>query len=151
MSTEQLIAQCREIAAIFDEELPDTALGAAAHRRGGVNPYYNRTTSGLYLEFYYGYPSKIWTPGGYWQMTGSTITRAGVSQDELVARFMRRIETQLYAPETHYPRVGTFGPVYAILAIDGNPIEPPGDVIRFAKDGYEQMKTEWAALAEGWR
>lgn len=148
-TTARLIAHCRKVAAIFDEELPETALAPAGHRAGGVNPYYNRTTSGLYLEFYYGYPSKIWTPGGYWTMTGSTMTPAGVSREELVAQFMRHLETTLYMPESH-SKWGTFGPVYKLLAIDGQPIEPPGDIIRFSKDGYEQMKTEWAALTEGW-
>lgn len=59
----RLIQQCRAIAAIFDELLPDTAIDANAQRRGGVNPYYNRTSSGLYLEQvtrlmerWYGYP-----------------------------------------------------------------------------------------------
>lgn len=149
-NTARLIAQCRQLAAIFDEELPDTALDAAGHRVGGVNPYYNRTTSGLYLEFYYTYPSKIWTPGGYWAMTGSTVTPGGVDADELVGRFMRHIDTRLHEP-VHHSNWGTYGPVYAILAIDGEPIDPPGEVIRFSKDGYQQMKTEWADLAEGWR
>lgn len=150
MSTARLIAHCRKIAAIFDEELPDTALGPAGHRAGGVNPYYNRTASGLYIEFYYGYPSKIWTPGGYWSMTGSTMTRPGVDPDELVRRFMRRLTTSLHSPVSH-SRWGTYGPVYAVLAVEGDPVDEPGPVTRFSAEGYEEMKREWAALAEGWR
>lgn len=149
-STARLIAHCRRIAAIFDEELPDTALGAAGHRAGGVNPYYNRTASGLYIEFYYGYPSKIWTPGGYWAMTGGTHTPAGVSADELAPRFMRRLTTKPHLPVSH-SRWVTYGPVYAVLAVDGEPVDEPGAVTRFTADGYEEAKSEWAALAEGWR
>jgi hypothetical protein len=146
--TATLIRQCKQVAAIFDELLPNTALEPLAHRIGGVNPYYNRTTSGLYLEFYYGYPSKIWTPGGQWAMTGSTCTRGdlGETAEGLVAPFMARLNTRLHEPQ-HQSRWGCHGPVYAILEIDGEPVEPPGDVIRFSTDGYSEMKTEWADLA----
>lgn len=149
-TTAQLIDHCRRLAAIFDEELPDTAIDAAGHRSGGVNPYYNRTASGLYVEFYYGYPSKVWTPGGYWAMTGSTVTPGGVDKDELVAKFMARVTTVL-TQSMRQTRLGCYGPVHAILAIDGEPIEQPGEVTPFAKDRYCEIKTEWAALAEGWR
>ena len=146
-----LIAQCKRIAAIFDELLPDTALDARGHRAGGINPYFNRTASGLYLEFYYGYPSKIWTPGGYWSMTGSTCTPGGVDQDALVEPFMRRLTTFLYEPGRQ-SRGGPNGPVYANLAIDGDPVELPGVVDPHPRnvDGLT-VRAEWAELAQGWR
>lgn len=144
------IQWCRRIAAIFDEELPDTAIEPLAHRRGGINPYYNRTASGLYLEFYYGYPSKVWTPGGYWAMTGSTTTAPFVDKDALVQRFLQRLTTWLHEPETQ-TKWGSHGPVYAILEIDGEPIDEPGDVAHFSKDGYAEIKTAWADLATGWQ
>jgi hypothetical protein len=146
-ATQRLIAQCKQIAAIFDETMPNTAIDANAHRVGGINPYYNRTTSGLYLEFYYGYPSKIWTPGGYWAMTGSTVTHGGHTAEAVVAPFMARLTTRLHEPQQHSPW-GCYGPVYAILAVDGEPVDEPGDVIHFAKDGYSEIKAEWADLAE---
>lgn len=145
--TGELIAYCRQIAAIFDELLPDTAFDARAHRIGGVNPYYCRTTSGLYLEFYYGYPSKLWTPGGRWSFTGSTVTYGGVRREDLVEPFMQRLATRLHEPMSQ-SKWGCYGPVYAILAVDGEPVEPPGEVIPFSKDGYAEMKAEWAALAD---
>lgn len=148
-TTTRLIAQCRKIAAIFDKELPDTALGPAAHRAGGINPYYNRTTSGLYLEFYYGLPSKIWTPGGYWAMTGSTSFIAGQAE-RLAALVMRHLDAKLHLP-MRQDRNGCYGPVFAIWAIDGELVDAPGDVIRFSKLGYHEMRAEWAELAEGWR
>ncbi|MFN3005115.1 hypothetical protein [Mycolicibacterium wolinskyi] len=144
-----LIARCRQIAALFDELLPDTALNASAHRAGGVNPFYDRTTSGLYLEFYYGYPSKIWTPGGRWHMTGGTWTPAGVDKDELVRPFMERLTTRPH----HLPvqtRWGCYGPVYAVLAVDGISVEEPGPVARFIHSDYQREKYEWADLATGW-
>lgn len=146
-----LIAQCKRIAAIFDELLPDTALDAAGHRVGGINPYFNRTASGLYLEFYYGYPSKIWTPGGYWAMTGSTHTPGGVDKDALVEPFMRRLTTFLYEPG-HQSRWGHYGPVYGLLAIDGDPVETPGVVDPHPRNiDYLGVKAQWADLAQGWR
>ncbi|OCB44003.1 hypothetical protein A5721_22345 [Mycobacterium vulneris] len=147
-----LIRRCRDIAAIFDELLPDTAIDANAHRRGGVNPYYNRTTSGLYLEFYYGYPSKIWTPGGYWTMTGSTVTPPDTDPIELVRPFMQRLSAIEYQP-LHQDRWGCYGPVYSILAIDGWSVEYPGPVAhwtRFEDIDYAADKADWADLATGW-
>lgn len=147
-STARLIEHCRHLARIFDEELPNTALDAPAHRRGGVNPYYNRTSSGLYLEFYYGFPSKIWTPGGYWSMTGSTSCLFG-EVEELAARFMSRVDVRLTEAGSQ-SKWGYYGPVYAIVAIDGDPVEWAGAVIPYASDRYAEIKSEWAALAEGW-
>ena len=148
---ERLIQQCRRIAAIFDELLPNTALDAPGHRVGGVNPYYNRTESGLYLEFYYGYPSKIWTPGGYWMMTGSTSTPGGVTAAELVEPFMVRLTTDPHHPMSQSLH-GCYGPVYKILQIEGEDVEEPGPVQRFHKStDYLETKSAWAALAEGWR
>lgn len=145
-----LIAQCKQIAAIFDELLPATALNPADHRAGGINPYFNRTESGLYLEFYYGYPSKIWTPGGEWSMTGSTTTPGGVDREALVEPFMRRLTAFVYEPG-HQGRWGYHGPVYGILAIDGHPVELPGVVTPHPRlVDYLDVKDEWADLAQGW-
>lgn len=149
-TTQRLIAHCRTLARIFDEELPVTAIAPADYRVGGVNPYYNRTTSGLYLEFYYGYPSKVWTPGGYWTMTGSTITHAFVDKDALAAKFMARITARQTEP-LQQSKWGCYGPVYAVTAIDGEPIDEPGEVIPYATHNYREIKAEWADLAEGWR
>lgn len=142
-----LITQCRRIAAILDEQLPDTALNAHAYRIGGVNPYYSRTTTGLYLQFYYGYPSKLWTPGGRWDFVGSTVTPGGVNKDDLVEPFMIRLTTSLHQPITQ-DRWGCYGPVYAIHQIEGEDVETPGAVTEFTRDGYLDMKQAWAALAE---
>lgn len=143
----KLIAQCRRIAAIFDELLPDTALNSHGHRIGGVNPYYSRTTTGLYLEFYYGYPSKLWTPGGRWNFVGSTHTPAYVNKDDLVEPFMCHLTTELHRPMTQ-DKWGCYGPIYAIHQVEGDDVEPPGVVAAFSRDGYEDMKRDWAALAE---
>jgi hypothetical protein len=141
--TARLIRQCKKIAALFDELLPDTAIDSHGHRAGGVNPLYRRTASGLYLEFYYGYPSKIWTPGGRWSMTGSTITRPYVNKEDLVAPFMARLTTRLYESERH-DRWRSYGPVYAILAIDGDPVEEPGPVDHL---DYSAVKEQWDDLS----
>ena len=151
--TSELIEACRHLAAVFDETLGHLALDAAAHRRSGVNPYSYRTTAGLYLEFYYGSPSRVWTPGGAWHFSGG-LSYTEDQKEIGVAAFMARVTTELHKPGRHEKwgnvDIGFFGPVYKVLAVDGHTLEPPGAVIRFSKDGYREMRTAWAELAEGW-
>jgi hypothetical protein len=150
---EILIRQCRHIAEMFDELLPETAIEARAHRRSGVNPYGKRTSSGLYLEFYYTYPSRLWTPGGQWHMTGSTVTRPNVDPRKLIDPFMARLGTTLHEHQRQ-DKHGCYGPVYAIHGVDGGRVEPPGTVDtsfnHLSEDEYRELKLAWAPLAEGW-
>lgn len=141
-----LIAQCLRIAQIFDEEFPGTALGSKGYRDGGVNPFYDRTTSGLYLEYSYGAPNKIWTPWGQWSFVGSTAFRSWDEQRKQIDSFMARLTAELYIP-LQQDEFGDYGPVYTLHAIEGVELPPPGDVIRIPpNDEYHAARGEWARL-----
>lgn len=141
-----LITQCLTIANIFDEQFPDTALESNGYRDGGVNPFYNRTTSGLYLEFYYGAPNKIWTPWGEWHFVGSTGLTFGDEKQQRISSFMARLTSQLHIP-LQQSEFGDFGPVYTLHAVDGVQLPPPGEVIpRVPNDEYRAAKEEWGRL-----
>lgn len=148
-----LVKQCRHVAEMFDELIPNTALDPFAHRRS-INPFYNRTESGLYLEFYYGYPSRIWCPGGKWSFAGSTSTRGGESKAQKVAPFMNRLKTTIHQPEFYIADYGHVGPVYGIHEVDGGPVEPPGPVTHFTNLGstadFTAACRAWSALTDGW-
>lgn len=141
-----LIAQCLKVASIFDEEFPDTALESRGYRDGGVNPFYNRTTSGLYLEYFYGAPNKIWTPWGEWSFVGSTGLIFGDEEQKRISSFMARLTSELHIP-LQQSEFGGFGPVYTLHAVEGVELPPPGEVIpRVPNDEYRAAKEEWARL-----
>lgn len=142
-----LIAQCLRIAEIFDEELPGLALDPDGYRRGGANSFYQRTTSGLYLEFSYGTPNKIWTPWGYWIFVGSKGWNGTDEQLQAqLASFMARLSVELHIP-LQRGNFGEYGPVYKVLAVDGVPLPPPGEVLPNATlDEHHSAQAEWARL-----
>ncbi len=143
----RLIQQCLQIAALHDELIPTKFGNAEGYRIGGANPYHHQTASGLYLEFYYGYPSKLWTPWGEWSFGGSHSTPAGVIAEQVCAAFMERLTLDLYKAG-HQSEWGYFGPYYAVQRIEGEQIEVPGAVLANGpSDGgmsYERAKAEWA-------
>lgn len=141
-----LIAQCLMIAAIFDEEFPGAALAAKAYRDGGVNGFHGRTTSGLYLEFSYGAPNKIWTPWGYWRFASGTGRHFGEERQSQMASFMARLTAELHIP-LQQSEFGDYGPVYKLLAVDGVELPPPGEVMASATlDESRAARAEWARL-----
>lgn len=142
-----LIAQCLRVAEIFDEELHGLALDPDGYRRGGVNGFYHRTTSGLYLEFSYGTPNKIWTPWGHWNFVGSTSYND--SDEKLqaqLASFMARLSVELHIP-LQRGQFGEYGPIYKVLAVDGVQLPTPGAVLPSATlDEHHTAQAEWARL-----
>lgn len=143
-----LIAECIRIAEIFDEEIPGYAFGPEKSRNGGASGFEKRTTSGLYLEFYYGGPNRLWTPWGRWSFVGSGGT--GAYEHDLRERqraaFMSRLSTQLHSP-VKSDESGDYGPVYKVLAVDGIELPPPGDMLPWAswEDG-NAASAEWIRL-----
>lgn len=95
-------------------------------RNQGVNPYYNQTQTGLFLDFYYATPSSIWTPWGEYNFKGSAIYNSG-AEEELVQGVMQRLTTALHRPKI-YNTMGEIGPTYAILAVEDT--ELPAPVLR---------------------
>jgi len=133
-----LVAQIKRLAAVYDEHVTDPHHSSRGHRADGVNPFYSQTLNGLYLEFYYGGPSKVWTPWGEWYFA------AAQSYQTDLDGFMSRLTLREHIAQ-HNTAQGTIGPVYAILAIDG--VELPEPVLptdRRQYLSYEDSKAEWA-------
>ncbi|MFI8977090.1 hypothetical protein ACIGO9_29705 [Nocardia asteroides] len=143
----RLISQCNHIARVYDEEYPRFP-GADRYRSGGVNPRYNQTTSGLYLEFYYGYPQQLWTPWGTWTFSGLSGSRAGETPEQLNAGFLARVALALHTPQYVVEHFGAFGPIFAVTAVDDDPVEEPGDILRDGPHsgglGADIAVSEWA-------
>lgn len=111
-----------------------------------VNPYYNRTASGLFVEFYYGTPLYVWTPWGKWRMRMRAVSASRAAIDEAVQAFMSRVHTRLHAPQTD-SELGSYGPIYAVMSVDGcEPVPAPVVGAAYVNDGYEAMIAEWAEL-----
>lgn len=111
-----------------------------------VNPYYNRTASGLFVEFYYGTPLYVWTPWGKWRMRMRCVSGMRVAIDDASMAFLRRVHTTLHQPQTN-SAMGSFGPVYAVVSVDGcEPVPAPVVGAAYVNDGYDAMMTEWAEL-----
>jgi hypothetical protein len=121
----------------------DSSFGkyAAGDRRNeGVNPFYNQTTGGLFLEQYYGGPGSIWTPWGKWGCWGGGCT--GSNKDPM-PDFLNAIgEVELFAAERNTAQ-GTIGPVYAIRKVGD--IVLPKPELRKAPSyfEYEEAKRLW--------
>lgn len=131
-----LMVQIKRLAVIYDEYVTDKH-PSQEYRDGGVNAVYNQTFNGLYLEFYYGHPSKVWTPWGTWHFA------AAQSYQTDLEGFMARLTLREHIAE-HNTEMGTIGPVYAILAIDGVELpEPLALRSREERLSYEYSNAEW--------
>jgi hypothetical protein len=136
-----LMNYIKRIASIYDEYVDDPHNASEAYREGGANPFYSQTLNGLYLEFYYGHPSMLWTPWGQWYFG------AAQSYETDLDGFMSRLKTETHIKEHYAENKGVIGPVYAILAIDDEELpEPvlPTDKRQYLK--YEVAKEEWKRL-----
>lgn len=137
-----LMRHVKHLAQVYDEYVNDPYDTSASYRAGGVNALNNQTLNGLYLEFYYGLPSKIWTPWGYWHFAA-----AQAGQTDLKG-FMSRLTVREHVPEQI--EWGHYGPIYAVLAVDGEELpEPilPVDKRQFLD--YDTAKAEWKRYFEG--
>jgi hypothetical protein len=145
---DELFAAVGKIIGIFFDELErwDTKKTIWVERRDeGVNPFYNQTETGLFLEFYYGHPSQIWTPWGHVKFTGS-VSCSGISPwDKINDAFLERLGAKLFVPEKH-EKWGVYGPVFAIHKVDEMELPEPQlrerqDFLEYevAKEAYENM------------
>lgn len=85
--------------------------------KNGINPCYHQTEKGLFLEYYYDQPSKIWTPWGYLDMVGFNGYRGDAPWEPIIEKFLERLGATLYLPKT-IEKWGQRGPVYAIHRLD---------------------------------
>ena len=108
---------------VFEYASPDVGtkgIWLEDRRNESVNPYFDQTESGLFLEFYYGHPSKVWTPWGYYGFSGSGSGR----WDEETPKILERLGAILFSPEQD-TKAGVIGPVYALLRVDGVQLPEP--------------------------
>ena len=145
---DQLYFAVRKIADIFFEEIErfdKENLISIEKRDDGVNPFYNQTESGLFVEYYYGHPSKIWTPWGYFQFTGSVSYRGDAPWKEILEAFLQRLGATLFIPEQR-KSYGMVGPVYAIHKVDD--LDLPESKVRENQNflEYNVSKKAWEAM-----
>ncbi len=107
-------------------------------RNESINPFYNQTKSGLFLEFYYGMPSSLWTPLGKYGFGGS----GSGSWEKLLPEILKRLGATVHTP-VRYSNAGEHGPVYAIHEIDGEKIPEPITCPRDEYLEYDIAKQEW--------
>jgi hypothetical protein len=140
-------AACRAIKRHFYAVSASIVYGAPDASVGDtVNAYFNRTASGLFVEFYYGTPLYVWTPWGKWRMRLRGVSGSRPAIDEAVQAFMSRVHTKLHAPQTD-SELGSYGPIYAVMSVDGcEPVPAPVVGAAYTTDGYEAMIAEWAEL-----
>ena len=115
-------------------------------RKEEVNPFYNQTQSGLFLEFYYGSPSDLWTPWGKWSFTGGGM-HIGDAQQKLVEAVLGKLDTTLHQPKISN-RMGVIGPIYAVHGVEG--IQLPEPIVRShnAYLPYEDAKKAWETFTK---
>ena len=114
-------------------------------RRGeGANPYYNQSSAGLFLGFYYGMPSRLWTPWGEWGFGGGG---SGGNHGSLIPLILERLGATEFAPLQHMP-YGEVGPVYALTKVDD--IELPKPKVREHQNflEYEVAKKAWGEMTQ---
>ncbi|MBF6202205.1 hypothetical protein, partial [Nocardia cyriacigeorgica] len=114
----RLIGQCNHIARVYDEQYPTCVTSAGKSRTAGPDPFRAQTTSGLYLQFYYGLPSRLWTPWGAWKFSGLSQDWAGQTPEQLNAGFLARVTLTRHTPR-YVEQIGSSGPVLAVTAVDG--------------------------------
>lgn len=106
-----------------------------------INPYYNQTHRGFFLEDYYGTPNCLHTPWGEYSL------RQGARFTGNHEEFLERLGAKICKPEVNNGQ-GTFGPVYRIHKIDDeelpSPVERPGSVYK----DYEEVHRDWDQLVD---
>lgn len=148
----KLYAAARKIANLVWEHIPENDLlpGRPARedwRWQGANPYYNQTIDGLFLEYYYGNPVKVWTPWGEWQFVGS----GAHMPDSIVEEIMSHFSTTVHVEERYDRNIGVLGPVFAVHAIDEEALPEPAPITdRRQYLEYKDAKEFWDRLTRDW-
>lgn len=136
----------RKVSDIFFEEV-HTAQEAGADLHvsfcnDGANPFYSQTASGLFVEYYYGHPSKVWTPWGYWHFV-SHVGYSGNPWPSILERVLERLGATEYIAERS-EEWGVYGPVYALSKVDD--IELPEPTVR-----ERQNYLEYSVANQAWK
>lgn len=111
-------------------------------RKEPVNPFYNQTESGLYLEAYYGLPSILWTPWGKWSFSGW----GSGDWDPVWPELIQRLGATVFRPLIVDNILGEFGPIYALHSIDAEPLPEPKLRMKDTFLEYNTVKEAWTSL-----
>lgn len=130
----------RRMAEIHDEytlkEVPTLSVECIRE----INPVYTQSACGLFLRFYYGHPFEVWTPWGACRLSSAM-------SDQLdLEGFMSRLEVETLVEERQESS-GVFGPVYTVLAVDGE--VAPVAVMKEVHENFlvpGDAVTEWQLL-----
>lgn len=106
----------------------------------------NQTEEGLYLELYYGLPSRLRTPWGTWKFGGS----GGGGMRKILETLLSRFEAAIYLPKTSDSN-GDYGQVYALHKVDGEPLPEPKARERSAYMTHEEADREWKKMEKRFR
>ncbi len=146
----ELFIAMRKIANIFFEELD-------AHQDNGVkadyqdpeaNCMFHQTESGLFLEYYYGAPSSLWTPWGRWDFI-INVSQSGLhSMDEILQKFNARLGAVVYTREQYCPSEGSYGPVYSLHKVDDLVLPEPRVRERLDFSEHSVVHAVWKRMAE---
>jgi hypothetical protein len=111
-------------------------------RNESPNDFYDQTTSGLFLELYYGMPSILWTPWGKYNLGGSGSGRWEI----VVSKLVERLGGTLHRAQRYEPSWGEIGEVYALSKIDD--LALPLALVRPRDEymPYEEAKRSWAEI-----
>lgn len=139
-------ADLAEATAKAKETDPDAWLGwptdltATSAYGESPNPYYNQTRSGLFIEFYYSHPSKIWTPWGeftVWQCM------SGGAEEKFREYLTEAFGAQVYK-ERFRTDAGEHGPYLSLHVLDGQPLPEPTMFPRGTRrTPYDELKKSW--------
>lgn len=148
---DELFNAVMKIVNIYFEEIKkgdvDELINISPWEDKDVNPFYSQTDSGLFIEYYYGHPSKIWTPWGYFQMCGSVISRGDAPWEKILDSFLERLGATLFIPERQ-EEYGTVGPVYALHRVDDIELPEPREREKQNYLEYDTAKKAWENMTE---
>jgi hypothetical protein len=111
-----------------------------------VEPSTAQTRTGLYLDFYNGIPSRLWTQWGV-----LNFARNGSSNRDQVAELAAAVKSKL-GLRTHQENYFeldkvTTGPIYGLLVVDGKDLPEPS--LKESRDEfmpYDEACAKWAEL-----
>ncbi len=154
VENDELYTLVRRVGEIFFEEVGKAKLDKWTSIQpwadiDEVNPFYCQTDQGLFLEYYYGLPSKVWTPWGEWDFVGSTSHTAG-DEKKFLPKFLERVGAVLVVAE-YNDRQGTHGPIYAIRHVDNTNLPKPQNRERQNYLEYEVSKKAWKNMTKRWK
>ena len=134
----KLYCAARRVANLICDAASRHKLWFADQRSQGSNPFYNQTANGLFLEFYYGGPSSLWTPWGKYSFRGSS----SGNWDKMWEELSGLLGAALYKPEQN-TEMGCFGPVFALHKLEGGVLPEPIELAKTHFDPYEKVKNAW--------